>query len=149
MSKCCFCGKEIEYKVNCNDPRPIRVKGEEMSICCNECNARIVVPTRVAVWGMEKELKAKLAEKDKIYVESLIKLEKESEEQLEKQATIHYRHLKEKDQEKIEFAVEQLEKVKNYIIGNETYTFGDYPIVYVEDMTEAIDNQIKQLKEME
>lgn len=183
MSKCCFCGKEVEYKVNVNDPRPIRVKGEEMPICCNECNARIVVPTRVAVWGMEKDLKEKLAEKDsaeqskyqnvleltkmctekdkqieqlkqqisekdKIYVESLIKLEKESEEQLEKQATIYYRHLKEKDQEKIEFAVEQILDIKEKVFG--TREMGIiFDIPPVQDAFDVIENKIKQLKEME
>ena len=62
-----------------------------------------------------KELEKQLAEKErqlKLAEELLIKQEKEYEEQLEKQAKIHYKHLKEKDQDKISFAIEQLEKVK-------------------------------------
>lgn len=49
MDKCCFCGKDIDYKINGNDPRPIKVVGIENPICCNECNAKIVIPTRLAL----------------------------------------------------------------------------------------------------
>lgn len=128
MSKCCFCGKEIEYKVNGNDPRPIRVKGEEMPICCNECNARIVVPTRVAVWGMEKELKEKLAEKEKELIGR------------KKLCDLRYEQLKQAHQDKINFAVEQLLQVKEKILSNTT--FG---IESVEIMN-SIDKQIEELK---
>lgn len=47
---CCFCGKPVEYILNGNDPRPIKITGEETPICCNECNARIVIPTRLNTW---------------------------------------------------------------------------------------------------
>ena len=147
MSKCCFCGKEIEYKVNGNDPRPIRVKGEEMPICCNECNARIVVPTRVAVWGMEKELKAKLAEKDsaeqskyqnvleltKMCTEKDKKIEQLKQQLAEKEKEIEdlkeiledttwalsdkLNEIGKSYQEKIEFAINELKIVKNYVDG--------------------------------
>lgn len=44
--RCCFCGTEIEGYGN--DPRPIKTaRGDR---CCDECNALIVVPTRIAVW---------------------------------------------------------------------------------------------------
>lgn len=46
--KCCFCGKEfLGYG---NDPRPIVIAGEELPRCCDECNAKIVIPTRQRVW---------------------------------------------------------------------------------------------------
>ncbi|MBR4004160.1 MAG: hypothetical protein IKI95_08990 [Clostridia bacterium] len=82
------------------------------------------------------QLKQQIAEKEEQYVQSLIKLEKEYDEQLEKQAKIHYGHLKEKDQDKISFAVGQLEKVKDY---NYTLRFGSSAI------NEFIDNQISEL----
>lgn len=83
-----------------------------------------------------QELKQQLAEKEERYVQSLIKLEKEYDEQLEKQAKIHYRHLKEKDQDKISFAVEQLEKVKNRIQEDFDY----------DDLMYWLNNQIEELK---
>lgn len=88
------------------------------------------------------ELKQQLAEKERqlnISEELLIKQEKEYDEQLEKQAKIHYRHLKEKDQDKILFALEQLEKVKEFV--NEIY--GEYSASIT---TNFIDNQINELK---
>lgn len=52
------------------------------------------------------------------------------------------------DQDKISFAVAYLEIIKAFIIDKEFYFTGeDYSTVYVEDITEEIDNQIKQLKE--
>ena len=129
MSKCCFCEKEIEYKVNGNDPRPIRVKGEEMPICCNECNARIVVPTRVAVWGMEKDLEAKLAEKEN---------EIKNIGKYYDRVTYDLRELcKQKDQDKINFAVELLEQVRQEIAVKDKIGLRLF-----------IDGKIKQLKEM-
>ena len=106
-----------------------------------------------------KQLKQQLAEKEEQYVQSLIKLEKEYDEQLEKQAKIHYKHLKEKNQDKISFAVEQLEKVKAFIekriaIITENYEEELIDGVRYSDMwfenkevLKEIYNQIKQLKE--
>ena len=91
-----------------------------------------------------KELKQQLTEKErqlKLAEELLIKQEKEYDEQLEKQAKIHYKHLKEKDQDKISFAVEQLEKLKVEL--HIIHTNG-----YLKAIDEEIDNQIKQLKEI-
>lgn len=52
------------------------------------------------------------------------------------------------NQDKISFAVAYLEIIKAFIIDKEFYFTGeDYSTVYVEDITEEIDNQIKQLKE--
>ena len=45
------------------------------------------------------DLEGKLAEKEEQYVQSLIEQEKEYDKQLEKQSTIHYRHLKEMEQD--------------------------------------------------
>ena len=134
MSKCCFCEKEIEYKVNGNDPRPIRVKGEEMSICCNECNARIVVPTRVTVWGMEKDLKEKLAEKD----EELAYMTKQAKK-FNNEAQKYFEDAYCNDtiyQDKINFAVELLEQVRQEIAVKDKIGLRLF-----------IDGKIKEIKE--
>lgn len=55
---------------------------------------------------------------------------------------------KTKDQDKISFAVEQLEKVKNYMITDEKDMFGANYLINSVYVLEFIDNQIKQLKEM-
>ena len=100
----------------------------------------------------EKERQLKLAE------ELLIKQEKEYDEQLEKQAKIHYKHLKEKDQDKISFTIEQLEQLKklcqekfnwweNSEWEGDVYDKSDVSNAYF-DIEANIDNQIKQLKEM-
>lgn len=68
--KCCFCGKEVEGYGN--DPRPIKVACEEMPRCCDECNKKFVVPTRVSVWGKENELRMAL----KLACEELMEDEK-------------------------------------------------------------------------
>lgn len=47
-NKCCFCGKEID-KYNTHDARPIKVAGLDFAGCCEDCNARIVIPTRIAM----------------------------------------------------------------------------------------------------
>ena len=54
---------------------------------------------------------------------------------------------KTKDQDKILFAVEQLEKVKNYMITDEKDMFGANYLMNSVYVLEFIDNQIKQLKE--
>ena len=99
----------------------------------------------------EKERQLKLAE------ELLIKQEKEYDEQLEKQAKIHYKHLKEKDQDKISFALEQLEKVKELLNTDfesiiswiDPYEDGECltSMTYNHNNTiKIIDNQINELK---
>lgn len=47
---CCFCGKPVEYVLNGNDARPIKIKDKQTAICCDECNEKIVIPTREYVW---------------------------------------------------------------------------------------------------
>ena len=47
--RCCFCGKEIDWMTS-NDPRPIRTEHKDAR-CCDSCNASIVIPTRLAIWG--------------------------------------------------------------------------------------------------
>lgn len=42
MSKCCFCGKD--YLGYGNDISPIM--GFDNPFCCDECNRKIVIPTR-------------------------------------------------------------------------------------------------------
>lgn len=87
-----------------------------------------------------QQLKQQLAEKEK-QLEYFAEREAECDKQLEKQATIHYRHLKEKDQDKISFAVEQLEQTRKLVdelldnCKNKQYK-----------VWEVFDNQIKKLK---
>lgn len=47
MYKCCFCGIEIDSIMGCNDPRPIVIADDKTPVCCDDCNAKIVIPTRV------------------------------------------------------------------------------------------------------
>ena len=47
-NKCCFCGKEID-RFSTNDARPIKVAGLDFAGCCDECNVRIVIPTRISL----------------------------------------------------------------------------------------------------
>ena len=56
--------------------------------------------------------------------------------------TIQEKH----NQDKISFAVEQLEKVKNYMITNEKDMFGANYLMNSGYVLEFIDNQIKELK---
>lgn len=56
--------------------------------------------------------------------------------------------LEQANQDKIEFAVEQLENVKNYIITDEKDMFGATYLMKSSYVLEYIDNQIKRLKEM-
>lgn len=51
------------------------------------------------------------------------------------------------DQDKISFCIEQLEKVKNYMITDEKDMFGANYLMKSAYVLEFIDNQIKQLKE--
>ena len=81
MSKCVNCLKEINEK----------------EVFCLTCHEEVLECAKNQI----ADLKAKLAEKErqlKLAEELLIKQEKEYDAQLEKQAKIHYKHLKEKDQ---------------------------------------------------
>lgn len=75
----------------------------------------------------------------------LIKQEKEYDEQLEKQAKIHYKHLKEKYQDKISFTIAELEKVKSAfgLINSKLDK-----VETIKEYIHYIDHQIKQLKEV-
>lgn len=41
---CCICGKTIEGYGN--NPYPVKEEGE----CCSECNAKHVIPARIALY---------------------------------------------------------------------------------------------------
>ncbi|MBQ2871633.1 hypothetical protein IJE86_08020 [bacterium] len=68
-----------------------------------------------------KDLEHQLAEKEEqlnsaqVGEQFALKCCKEAEEQLEKQAKIHYKHLKEKDQDKISFCVKHLTEIREYV----------------------------------
>ena len=95
-----------------------------------------------------QQLKRQLAEKERqleLSEELLIKQEKEYDEQLEKQAKIYYKHL---NQDKIEFAIEQLKEVKEYAYANYR-KYSDYrEHCYIDavQLDKYIDNQINELK---
>lgn len=66
---CCFCGKTIDAKSG-NNAYPLRPEsyfGSEENRCCDQCNAELVIPTRVYIWkdvpdyDQERELKALIA----------------------------------------------------------------------------------------
>lgn len=41
-TKCCFCGKELDY-CSSNNAEPVRA-----GVCCDECNWKHVIPARMA-----------------------------------------------------------------------------------------------------
>ena len=57
---CCFCGKPVIYHYNGNDPRPIKVNGVKNPICCDTCNNKFVIPTRMEVWFNESKKETEL-----------------------------------------------------------------------------------------
>ena len=101
-----------------------------------------------------KELKQQLSEKDKelnkfksigATPRQLQRAYQERFKYNERCSELKKQHI----QNKINFAVSYLEVIKAFIIDKEFYFTGeDYSTVYVEDITEEIDNQIKELKEM-
>lgn len=103
-----------------------------------------------------QELEQQLAEKDEIidWQNEIVEGVKQEEELLaQKLKSLGVDCIenlgKYHDQDKISFAVSYLEVLKAFIIDKEFYYLGeDYSTVYVEDIIEEIDNQIKQLKEM-
>lgn len=108
-------------------------------------------------WKENTELKQQLAEKDKdikYFKESYYMIQDEKDhyagqclnlqdriEELEKIINESFHN-----QDKISFAVEQLEKVKNYMITDEKDMFGANYLMNSVYVLEFIDNQIKELK---
>lgn len=95
-----------------------------------------------------KELKQQLAEKDK-EISEYIKIVDDLHKQLSDKCDFCD---KTKDQDKISFAVEQLEKVKEEMDlrprgVSKGWKNKEYDTLVEEDVYEVIDNQIKQLKE--
>lgn len=56
--------------------------------------------------------------------------------------------LQKSNQDKISFAVEQLEKAKEWTHDNAYYVLGDFASVWEDALLDELDNQIKQLREM-
>lgn len=50
--KCCFCNKTID-KYNLNEINPIKTTSENAK-CCNDCNTKIVIPTRLNMLNILK-----------------------------------------------------------------------------------------------
>ena len=61
--------------------------------------------------------------------------------------TLHNYTNEQHNQDKISFAVEQLEKVKEWTHDNASYVLGDFASVWEDALLDELDNQIKQLKE--
>ena len=145
MSKCWYCNNELTTGDN---PKHFGI--------CNKCYDEMFKSGDTIIRSFTNkiaDLEAKLAEKERqlnLSEELLIKQEKEYDEQLEKQAKIHYRHLKEKDQDKILFALEQLEKVKEFFLEEHRDEEMDTDYIITKDAGEIADyilDRIKQLKE--
>ena len=47
--KCCFCGKP--YNLYGNNPDPVDTR--KNARCCNACNAKIVIPARLALFELK------------------------------------------------------------------------------------------------
>ena len=93
-------------------------------------------------------IQKQLAEKDE-QLEYFSKRDDEQEKQLEKQAKIHYKHLKEKDQDKISFAIEQFEQIrKEFEIKFKGCKWEDKMLVgkFCNITNEIIDNKINVLR---
>ena len=54
--KCCFCGGKVIWGINSNDPRPIKIDNDDLPVCCDECNAKIVIPTRISIWPLDDKI---------------------------------------------------------------------------------------------
>ena len=157
MSKCVKCGNEIltgdiHWEMGlCNNCYNELYKDHKTHISLDKMWLKLAQDFRDENEKLQDkvaDLEAKLAEKErqlKLAEELLIKQEKEYDEQLEKQAKIHYKHLKEKDQDKILFAIDKLEKVKEnaWQSATDISCLLDYT-----ELAKIIVNQIKQLKEV-
>ena len=91
------------------------------------------------------DLEAKLAEKEKeieSYKHFKITIGTMENNQVDISSTTYT------DQDKISFAVEQLEKLKKFVKENESWEIkgSDYSIVYADDVLDQIDNQINVLR---
>ena len=121
MIKCWYCNEELTSAT---------YREEHIGICTN-CYRSMFQGNKIVKGWMDKisDLEEKLAEK---------------EEQLKYYETLLKRQCNEcKNQDKISFAVEQLEKVKEWVKKR----FEEISCIYEEDAIEYINNQIKQLKE--
>lgn len=95
-----------------------------------------------------EELKQQLAEKDK-EISNLNGLVRERDKQIKNLKTNKKRVIEHKNKNKISFATEQLEKVKENIKKTPITDFdlsGNFEKMYKKDAIRQIDNQIKQLK---
>ncbi|MBO5309683.1 MAG: hypothetical protein J6A98_00575 [Clostridia bacterium] len=67
IEKCCFCGRII-YGYG-NDTRPIAVADNPIAVCCDDCNLKIVVPTRKVIYSssiIEQATRLILQDKDEL-----------------------------------------------------------------------------------
>lgn len=103
------------------------------------------------IMGLYQGLKNELVEREKKFTDALIEQEKASEKQLKKQASIHYKHLKEMEQNKISFCIKKLEIIKDEIDNNAYFDYEhecnvveSYPLwSFVDTLIEELKKEIK------
>lgn len=91
------------------------------------------------------DLQSQLAEKEK-EISNIKGLVRERDKQIKNLKTNKKRVVGHKNKAKIDFAVEQLEKVTNYMITDEKDMFGANYLMNSVYVLEFIDNQINALK---
>lgn len=112
-----------------------------------ECGLRASAKHNLEMQNVQicmKELEAELAEKDK-EISNLKGLVNERDKQIKNLKTNKKRVIEHKNNVKISFCIEQLEKVKELAYKDFELDKGNISLARV---LEEIDNQIKQLKEM-
>ena len=133
--KCCFCGREISVGINGHNAKPIEVEGVEYPICCSECNCRIVVPTRIAVWPITDEA---------IYLKQEIERIKKNWEISKSQQRRLYDKLKaNQNKDKVDFVVYKLAELGEHFRKQSKDSNG---LMNSADLVMYINKQIEQLK---
>ena len=152
MSKCWYCNNEL---TSGDSPKHFGI--------CNKCYDEMFKSSDTIISSFTNkisDLEAKLAESEKKYAELFCRNIELETLYSQKTARLNFykdtdlveenkqlkQQLAEKDQDKISFAVEQLEKVKNYMITDEKDMFGANYLMNSGYVFEYIDNQIKELK---
>lgn len=137
MSKCWYCNNEL---TSGDSPKHFGI--------CNKCYDEMFKSSDTIISSFTNkisDLEAKLAEKDK-EISNLNGLVRERDKQIKNLKTNKKKVIEHKNKTKISFAVEQLEKVKSYIITDEKDIFGANYLMKSGYVLDFIDDQIKELK---
>ena len=146
MSKCWKCNKEF-YSENL------------IRTLCDECLEKIPKTTATTDFGnlLNSEIKDLVDDFSKRKISELEAKLEEKEKEIKNLVLAHFENEINKpvltttqmiNQDKISFAIQQLEKVKEFVKENESWEIegNDYSIVYADDVLDQIDNQIEELK---